>query len=220
MTQLPHGWVTFTGASFWRSVFGGTAASTSRRGLIAALGLYSAVYAVVTWAPEDVSVTVIVFAYSTIAIAVGVVSLVGYLRNRAPEANFDTDQLRLGKRTIAFADITEAAYLAMPRRRGVDGSLVFGQRVSPRVVVTLASGTSAVLTADERELVAEILRRSSVAVPVAPPDPYDPAGKFAFMDHPNSLTKNEAIEYVLHTPVSGEPVREKPPPKSIWIDGD
>lgn len=76
------------------------------------------------------------------------------------------------------------------------------------------------LTADERELVAEILRRSSVAVPVAPPDPYDPAGKFAFMDHPNSLTKNEAIEYVLHTPVSGEPVREKPPPKSIWIDGD
>ena len=40
------------------------------------------------------------------------------------------------------------------------------------------------------------------------------------MDHPNSLTKNEAIEYVLHTPASGEPVREKPPRKSIWIDED
>jgi hypothetical protein len=220
MTQLPHGWVKFAGASFWRSVFGGSAVSTTRQAFIAAFGLYAGVYAVVTFTPEDLAPAVFVFAFSTIAIAVGIVALVGYLRNPQPEANFDTDELRIGKRTIPFADITEAAYFAVVRRRRVDSHLVFGARVSPRVIVTVAAEKGPVLDPAGRELVAEILRRSSVAIPVAAPDPYDPTGKFAYMDHPNSLTKSEAIEYVLHTPESGEPNREKPPPKSIWIDED
>ena len=220
MTGLPHGWVRFTGASFWRSVFGGTPFSASRRAVVGTIGLYAGVSAVIVFAPENLTMAAVVVIYSTVLIAVGIVALVSYLRNPAPEANFATDELRLGKRTIAFAEITEAAFVTVPRRKGIDASLVFGAPIAPRVVVSVASAKSAVLTAAERELVAEILRRSSVAIPVAPPDPYDPTGRFAYMDHPNSLTKNEAIEYVLHTPASGEPVREKPTRKSIWIDED
>jgi hypothetical protein len=40
------------------------------------------------------------------------------------------------------------------------------------------------------------------------------------MDHPNSLTREEAIDFVLHTPESGEPVRAATKPKTIWIDED
>ena len=86
--------------------------------------------------------------------------------------------------------------------------------------MTVGAEKASVLDDANRELVAEILRRSSVTIPPAAPDPYDPTGKFAWMDHPNNLNKEEAIEYVLHTPESGEPARTPPRPKSIWIDED
>jgi hypothetical protein len=86
--------------------------------------------------------------------------------------------------------------------------LLFGHgALAAHALVSVRSDREPEITAEERQLVAEALRRTNIAIPASKPDPYDPTGKLAWMDRPNSLTRGEAVEYVLSTPIDGEPVR-------------
>jgi len=141
-------------------------------------------------------------------------------RNLTPSINFDESLVRVGRKTFRFDEITDATFLAVPHRSGTSGYLQFGTGRLPAALVCVRSARETALTPRDRELVAEVLRRSAVRIPESKTDRYDPAGKFGWLDHPNSLTTEEAVEYVLHTPESGEPVRTHPRPKWTFVEDD
>jgi hypothetical protein len=220
MSELPSGWVVVPGTSFRRTMLN-SQASVAR---IFATRVVS--WTVISgilftnWAYDLWGFTAAVATVAAIIVTFVIVVLLFWHRNPAPEINFDTGELRLGRSVAPFGAVTEAQFLGLPSADGVDWYLRFGAHVAPSATVVVRSSRLTELDADQRRVVAELIRRSAVAIPARIPDPYDPKGKFAWMDHPNHLTRDEAIEYVLHTPESGEPVRTPPRPKSIWIDED
>ena len=136
-----------------------------------------------------------------------VVVAVAAERSPTPYLNFDTDELRVRRRRIAFRDITEARAWSIDWEGTPNRFLRFGAYGGATASVRLRSDDLPVITQAERELVAEALRRSGVRLPTVEFDRYDPTGRFAGSKHPNHLTREEAIEYVLSTPIDGEPVR-------------
>jgi hypothetical protein len=218
--SLPSGWVTVRGMSYRRMLLN----SNSSVGRLVAwrLIIWSLLFVTLAsqWSYDLWGFTAAVAVVCAIIVTLVIGALLVWRRNPSPEINLDTGELRVGRSVVSFDGVTEAQYLGLPSRSGIDWYLRFGAHVTPSAVVVVRSLRLPEATSEEREIVAEMLRRSHVAIPVAPPDPYDPKGKFAWMDHPNNLTLEEAIQYLLHTPESGEPERTPPRPKSIWIDED
>jgi hypothetical protein len=140
--------------------------------------------------------------------------VVATLRWRAPDVDSDASHLRVGRDVFAVEEISRAVFL---NARGH----WYLKLTAPRhraAVFCVRSPRHPELDERERELVAEVLRRSSVAVPERRPDPYDPKGRFARLDHPTHLSRDEAVDWVRHTPPSGVPERTPAPRKSIWRD--
>jgi hypothetical protein len=222
MSELPSGWVTIRGAGFWRLVWSAPGQAPGYSFFAWALLFQGAAQAVSIFLREDhglfVSIAVIVVA------ALGVTSVVLFAtaRDRSPSFNLDTGQMRVGRRVWSFDDIAEAEFLTVIHRGRRESYLRLGKGVAKGAIVCLISSNDRAMTDAEREVVAEVLRRSPIEIPTSKPDPYDPHGRFATLDYPNHLTRDEAIEFVLHTPESGEPVRAPrgPKRKSIWIDED
>jgi hypothetical protein len=220
MSELPSGWVVVPGASFKRTMLN---SQSSFAKIVARQVVTWTVLVVIlgsSWAYDLWGFTAAIATVCAVIVTVAIAALLFWNRNPAPEINFDTGELRLGKSVAPFDAVTEAQFLALPSRDGTDWYLRFGAPIAPSATVVVRSSRLAELDAAQRQVVAELFRRSAIAIPSAKPDPFDPKGKFAWMDHPNHLTRDEAIEYVLHTPESGEPARTPPPPKSIWIDED
>ena len=219
MTQLPSGWVRLRGHSARGLLWSAT--PTGKLSLWVFVILFALQFVgrvVLQWISDAAGVTgVVVFVAVCLLAAVGAYL---YATSGAswPFVNLDEGLLRRRGRVTPFAELTDATYSAVPHRGHVDSYLGFGTSLETAAFVCVRSPHIPELDETERALVAELLRRSSVRVPESAPDPYDPKGKFAWMDHPNNLSRDEAIEYVLHTPGSGEPRRTPPPPKSIWID--
>jgi hypothetical protein len=220
MSELPSGWVTVPGTSFTRMMLNSQSsfATTVARQVVT----WSVLVVILasSWAYDLWGFTAAIATVCAIIVTIVIAALLFWHRNPAPEINFDTGELRLGSSVAPFDAVTEAQFFALPSHGSTDWYLRFGAHIAPSATVVVRSSRLTELDADERQVVAELLRRSAIAIPPAKPDPFDPKGKFAWMDHPNHLTRDEAIEYVLHTPESGEPVRTPPPPKSIWIDED
>jgi len=219
MTQPTPGWVRLRGHSARGLLWSATPTGKLSVWVFAIfLGLQFVGRVVLQWISDVAGVTGVV-----VVVAVCVLAVVsGYLYATSgaswPAVDLEAGLLRHGRRITPFADITDATYAVVPHRGHVDGYLGFGTSIETAAFVCVRSPHLAELDENERAVVAEMLRRSSVRVPEAARDPYDPKGKFAWMDHPNNLSRDEAVDYVLHTPDSGEPRRTPPPPKSIWID--
>ncbi|GAB2451804.1 hypothetical protein HD599_002491 [Conyzicola lurida] len=216
MAELPHGWVVVGPKPSWRMVLG------TRIGV----RIYPLILLVVTgpqvarmFASNDDSTLVTVVAL-VLAVVVAAVSVALIVAAQRPRLNFDTSQLRVGRKTIGFADLTTAMSVGLPRGTTTDWSLQIGRGSAAPLLFTVRSTRDPELSDSDRELVAELLRRSSVALPAPKSDRDDPTGKFAWMDHPNHLSRDEAIEWVLNTPESGEPVRARNRRKSPWINDD
>ena len=219
MTEFPSGWVRVTGASLWRLLW---SAPTRPAGLSFLLGLLWVQIAVqfvfLVALPEigDVSYAV---AFVAFALAIIAAYVFAASRSQTPSINFDESLVRVGRKTYRFDEVTNASFLTLVHRGETTGYLLFGRgALATHALVCVRSNREPEISERDRELVAEVLRRASVVIPEPKPDPYDPTGKFAWMDRPNSLTRDEAVEYVLHTPADGMPVRSAPPKKSIWID--
>ena len=222
MAELPSGWVALGESREWQRILTSRLSKTGKRFYV----LYFVVILLAMWIGRwafDVFGPVPVLVVLGLLVLAAVVAAV-YAMTRSPrsEVNFDTGQVRVRGRIVPFESIVQAVYLPMPRRDRVDSFLSLDTERSPILTVCLRSSKLPELTAEERELVAEILRRSSVEIPQSRRSRtnrfYDPTGKFEWMRHPQHLTRQDAIEYVLHTPKSGVAWRTPPPKKSIWID--
>jgi hypothetical protein len=219
MSELPSGWVTIRGATL-RQRLRASAGTPMGAQFLGWLVVTSLIMQVATrWVVELYDWPGLVVLMSVLVLGlVLVVSLSS--TNRPPSVNLDSGQLRVGRKTIAFDEIVSAHHFTVQGRKHRESYLYFGARLAPMAIVCVRSTRALDISDSDRLLVAEMLRRSSVRLPDHPVDPYDPKGKFAWMDYPSNLTRDEAIEYVLHTPESGEPVRTPARPKSIWIDED
>jgi hypothetical protein len=221
MTQLPRGWVKLRSPSTRRLIW--STPPPGRIGFGAVLviiGVQFFIRGAMDWvfdASGWPGIVVVVIALS--------LALVSVFLFRSPGSewarfNFDESLMRDGSTKTPFDQLTDATFLTIQHRDHTDSYLGLGRSAEKSSYVRVRSPHLPELDEASRELVAEVLRRSPIRIPESKPDPFDPAGKFGWMDHPNSLTREEAIDFVLHTPESGEPVRAATKPKTIWIDED
>jgi hypothetical protein len=228
VTDAP--WIPLHGTSFWRVLWAGPGAPVGQRFLIGFIVFELVVQLAVRrlgggtganpgGSPDEYWGWVAGLAALVLALVVLILFVfVLRARNPVPEVNFALGRLRVGRQEVAFDAITDATYLAVQARGKTDWYLRVGPRFGPAAIVCVRSSRVPVIDAGERETLAEVIRRSAVEVPAVRPDPYDPKGRFSWLEHPAHLSRDEAIEYLLHTPESGQPVRTPPPKKSIWRD--
>ena len=142
----------------------------------------------------------ILIGFAALVLVVAVVVLLQSRHAPRPFANFDCSELRLGKRTIPMSEITWAQLFLWERKRSRSVRLMFGTASKLQVGFLLVGSRGSTLDAGTARLVAEVLRRSEVAMPV---DQYDPKGRFAKTNFPTHLTREEAVDVVLTPPVHG-----------------
>jgi hypothetical protein len=217
VSQLPSGWTPVGGMTFAQLLLRRGAPFAAREAVLLGVVAFGGVQFVFT-GPEDREL----WLSAAVGIGVTVIGLIVAIavaaeRSPTPYLNFDTDELRVRRRTVLLRDIDEAWAWSINWGGEPDRFLRFGVRGGPTASVRVLSSDLPVLAGSERELVAEAIRRSGVVLPEAEFDRYDPTGRFSRSRHPNSLTRDEAVEYVLHTPDDGEPVH-RPRPESTRRD--
>ncbi|GAB3605526.1 hypothetical protein GCM10027413_09350 [Conyzicola nivalis] len=221
MTQLPQGWVTLRSTSTRRLLWSAPPPGRLSLGfLVVILGLQFVIRAVLSWVFDTNGWPGVIVLLVALALAIISVYLFRSPGSEWARLNFDESLVRDGRVKTPFDQITDATFMTMQHRGHIDSYLGFGASVEKSTYVRVKSPHLPELDEASRELVAEVLRRSPIRIPEPVADKYDPTGKFGWMDHPNSLSKDEAIEFVLHTPESGEPVRAPERPKSIRVDED
>ena len=222
MAELPSGWMPIGESREWQRFLTAPTSDLRIRYYVAYIAIVLGVVVLGRWAFEALGAVPVLIAAAVIVVAV--IVLVLYSRSVSPrsEVNLDTGEVRVRGAVVPFDAIVEAVYLSVSRRDRVDSFLSLDTLTTPVLTVCLKSSKLPELDAGEREIVAEVLRRSSVAIPQSKRSTtnrfYDPAGKFEWMRHPQHLTVEDAVEFVLHTPASGIAWRTPPPKKSIWID--
>jgi hypothetical protein len=132
-------------------------------------------------------------------------TLAFYRLKPVPQANFSTSDLRMGRTTIAMSEITRAKLLVQEEKKSRTVVLQFGPESKRRArVLYLIRGSDNKADRVERaRLVAEVLRRSNVSLPTSPDDP---EGRFAWVNFPNNITRDDAIHVVLNPPTFGDPL--------------
>ncbi|MDJ0350306.1 hypothetical protein [Cryobacterium sp. PH29-G1] len=126
------------------------------------------------------------------------------LRYLQPWVNFDTGQLRAGRRTVPLADIVWARLdlFDQRRRRNRMLTLRFGADGGPRASVRLRGRTGRTPAASVTDVLAHIVRRSSITVPQTPDDP---SARFARYNFPGFLSRDDALDVVLNPPTIDDP---------------
>lgn len=110
-----------------------------------------------------------------------------------------TEQIRLGKKTLSWKDITRAELFADPPWSGAHRTLILtlGDAEGARGRVVLRRKENLTLGAGDTELALLVIERSAIDLPR---DKDDPRGRFSRQLYPNSLTKAEASGVVAHPP--------------------
>jgi hypothetical protein len=128
------------------------------------------------------------------------------------QVNFDTDEIRRGRRTMPLSDIRWARLEVVETQKSRSIAVAIGagkwhigsegiRRGLASYVVRTAGGQTPPL--ERARLVAEVLRRSTIELPETSDDP---TGKFTWFNFPGSLTREQAIEIVLNPPAFGDPL--------------
>lgn len=195
---LPAGWLRLDRAGWW-----GTFAVTPLNGIM--LGIVPINLGTTTARSFDISIW---WGFLMALGAIVPVFLVLYLvqRLRYPQAwvSFDRNELRAGRRVVPLADIVWARLEMFDRKRAHTRMLTlrFGAEGGPRASVRLRGRTAQTLPTAVTDIVAEIIRRSSIAVPQTP---NDPTGRFARYNYPGSLGRADALEVVMNPPTIDDP---------------
>ena len=193
--ELPHGWMRLVPYD-WKTPL----IEVSSAGLLVALftsGQFARTLSVFFDLPYWVG---LILTLSVFVIAMGLVLLIAYIRFRQPDVNFDTDQIRSGGRVGDIADITQAHVILMQNKRTLTLSMRFGVPKGPQVLVAVRRKWGELDKASGQR-VAEVLRRSNVAMPISKDDP---TGRFARFNFPTNVSKEDAIQTVLHPPKRGD----------------
>jgi hypothetical protein len=147
------------------------------------------------------------------SLGVGLVAILLWYRLKPePQANFDTSEIRRGRRVHPMGDIRWAKLLVVETKKSRSitlqfglGTLSVGSEAFHRGIASYAVRTERGLTppTERAQLVAEVLRRSSIELPQTPEDP---TGKFTWFNFPGSITREQAIDVVLNPPAIGDPL--------------
>lgn len=124
---------------------------------------------------------------------------------RYPAAEFDLPSgvWRSRRREAPIASIDHASLGVSVMRDSRTLILRFGTGRHMQASAILTVGAGEDMAADQRAVLAEALRHSTVAIPVSPDDP---TGKFARYNFPGALSKENAIDVVEHPPAFGDPL--------------
>jgi hypothetical protein len=135
-----------------------------------------------------------------VALAVPLVSIVVVivvLARRWPlgSVSLGSDALRAGAHTVALASVDAARIgVVRRRRRAPIVTLRLSAGTGMRAEVVLRDHRGRTSDAEQRLVLAEALRRSSVAVPVSPDDP---TGRFTRLNFPAHLERDAAVAMAL-----------------------
>ena len=214
MAELPSGWTPIGAMTFWRLLWTRGGPFAAREAIFLGIIAFGVVQFGVTGESGPETGVSVAIGFVVAVLALLVVVAIAAERSPAPYVNFDTDELRVKRRIVAFREIDEAKAWSINWEGVPDRFLRFGKAGGATASVRVRSNDLPVISEFERQLVAEVLRRSNVRLPELEFDRYDPTGRFARTKRPNHLTRDEAVEYVLNTPVDGEPLHG-PRPESI-----
>ncbi|MET0589710.1 MAG: hypothetical protein ABWZ77_00910 [Naasia sp.] len=144
----------------------------------------------------------LVTAIPGLALSAGVLLLLHRLSPQ-PLIDYERDRVRIGRRTVEMRELDRATLFAIDDKRGTKrtATLVI-EGGKAKFGVVLHEGSKS-LEPEFRQRLSELLRRSSVAVPVSKDDP---TGRFARYNFPGSLSKEEAIAVALDPPGPGDPL--------------
>lgn len=189
--SLPHGWVRLGERAWYRRWIGVVAYAGA---FLIVLPLLVAVDVALSGEFRARSLVYPIVFFGCYA---GMAFLTG-LRYPQPWANFDTSEVRLRNRVVPMMDLDWAKLQLIPSRRITGLVLRFGSR-NFRAAFRLRSTRGVRIDSEIAERIAEIVRRSSIDLPV---DSYDPKGEFARYNFPDSITRQDAITLILDPPDS------------------
>ena len=195
---LPSGWLRLDRAGWW-----GTFASTPANGVL--LGVVP--LQVGSYIAQGLDISFwwgLLLGLGVVVPVLLVLYFVQRLRYPQPWVNFNTGQLRAGRRVVPLTDITWARLDLFDQRRRHNRMLRlrFGAEGGPRASVRLRGRLGQIPTAAVTDVLAQIMRRSSIAVPQSSDDP---TGRFARYNFPGFLSREDALEVVLNPPTIDDP---------------
>ncbi|WP_165069355.1 hypothetical protein [Marisediminicola senii] len=194
--ELPHGWFTFE-EHLWHRVWVGVTRFTVLLSLAQAAGFIS-----VFRNFFDLSSLNSIAAVVALVAAVPVATMfVTNARWPLLEVNLDTSALRSNETVIPLAEINRAQVKARPSKKGLAYQLRLsagaGRTGTVRAQVTLGDPRTGRLDAYSSRILAEALGRTTIELPVGPGDPN---GRFARLNHPTNITRDEAVALVKYPP--------------------
>jgi hypothetical protein len=140
------------------------------------------------------------------AVVAGLFCLVTLVRNAIwpqPWVNLDTGELRAGtRRTVALRDVDRALIPLDPALRS-DVLVLRLTSKEARVEIILRDRRGPRLDDTSTEVLAEALRRTSVAMPTST---NDPTGRFGRYNFPGHVGLDDAVALVEHPPAPGAPL--------------
>jgi len=126
-------------------------------------------------------------------VAIGVLMLVGRIRNPSPVIDFDAGVMRIGSEATPFGDITEASLAPVTTKKRDDLYLLFGGHKRRHAMVALRARRGA-LGPRDKEILTAMVERSDIHLPEAKFDKYDPQGKFAWMEQQGYSSKDDVLK--------------------------
>lgn len=122
---------------------------------------------------------------------------------RPPAFNLSTAEIRKGKRTVPLSEITRAR--VTPQLAWAQTFVFLRLSTSGRrhFWVPVRSSRTRAIGENSRRMLAAALAKTNIQAAPAKPEKYDPTGKFSSIGVPMNLTREQAIEVVLHESLPG-----------------
>jgi hypothetical protein len=115
-----------------------------------------------------------------------------------PWINGELSQVRVGRVVLPWSDLDWAKIrVATPTKKQRSVGLVIGAGPRARLVFVLRSANGAVLDRDTRTALAQIVAASSITMPRSS---NDPTGRFAHLNFPENISKEEALRLIEDPP--------------------
>ena len=196
--ELPHGWVRVGERRWWSTWVGATTAFAFFAAIQAVQFVFRIAEISFRW---DLALLV------AVGVTVGIFALITLIRNaRAPQpwVDLDSGQLRAGtRRPVPLSRVDRAVLTTAPVGNGGRVLVLRLTAKEARVDFILRDRKDATLDPTSTAVLAEALRRTSVAMPTSI---HDPTGRFARYNFPGHVDRDDAVALVEHPPAAGDPL--------------
>lgn len=197
-TELPHGWVRVGERRWWSTWVGATTAFAFFAAIQGVNFFFRIAETAFRW---DLALLI------GIGVTVGIVAVITLIRNALapqPWVDLDSGQLRAGtRRPIPLTQVDRAVLTTAPVGNGGRVLVLRLTAKEARVEFILRDRKDATLDPTSTAVLAEALRRTSVAMPTSI---HDPTGRFARYNFPGHVDRDDAVALVEHPPAAGDPL--------------